>query len=107
MASKMNPGMMMAKKKPMKMAGGGMPMVKGKDGKMVPSFANDGVGKMKKGGMAGMHMMPNGKMMKDSAMKKMNMGGMANGGSASKRADGIASQGKTKGKMLKKGGMAC
>jgi len=106
MASKMNSGMMMAKKKPMKMADGGMPMVM-KGGQKVPAFAADGVGKMKKGGMAGMHMMPNGKMMKDSAMKKMNMGGMANGGSASKRADGIATQGKTKGKMLKKGGMAC
>lgn len=28
----------------------GMKMVKGKDGKMVPDFAADGVGKMKKGG---------------------------------------------------------
>lgn len=109
---------------------------------------------MKKGGMAGMHKMPDGKMMKDSAMKKggmpmkdgkpafmkkMNMGGMAgyatggnmnpkgatngssragenirfqkkgltegrvikmaSGGSVSARADGIASKGKTKGKM--------
>jgi hypothetical protein len=35
------------------------------------------------------------------AMKKMAMGG-----SASSRADGIASRGKTKGKMLAKGGMA-
>ena len=32
---------------------------------------------------------------------------MASGGSASSRADGIAQRGKTKGKMLKKGGMAC
>ena len=32
-------------------AGGKMEMVK-KGGKMVPSFAADGVGKMKKGGMA-------------------------------------------------------
>jgi len=40
-------------------------------------------------------------------MKKMSMGGMANGGSASKRADGIATKGKTKGKMLSKGGKAC
>ena len=39
-----------------------------KDGKSVPSFAADGVGKMKKGGAAGMHMMPGGKMMKDSDM---------------------------------------
>ena len=84
-------------------AGGGMPMVN-KGGKMVPSFAADGVGKMKKGGVAGMHKMPDGKMMKDSAMKKMNMGGMAKGGSASKRADGIAVKGKTKGTMLKHGG---
>jgi len=75
----------------------------------------------------GMHQMPDGKMMKNSAMnmggmagmkkggmpmkdgkpaflmgKKMNMGGMAkyaSGGSVSARADGIASKGKTKGKM--------
>jgi len=104
MASKMNPGMMaiMAKKKDgmhkmpdgkmmknsaMKMSSGGaMPM---KDGK--PAFIGDGKG-MKHGG---------------AAMKKMNMGGMANGGSASKRADGIAVKGKTKGKMLKSGGKAC
>jgi hypothetical protein len=56
-------------------ADGGMPMVM-KDGKKVPTFAADGVGKMKHGGMAksGMHKMPDGKMMKDSAMKN---GGMA------------------------------
>jgi hypothetical protein len=84
------------------MAGGGMPM---KDGK--PAFIGDGKGAMKKGGMAGgMHKMPDGKMMKDSAMKKMNMGGMAKGGSASARADGVATKGKTKGKMLAKGGKA-
>jgi hypothetical protein len=104
MASKMNPGFMamMAKKKGaapspmgkpvmkkgmdmakngMKMAGGGMPM---KDGK--PAFIGDGKGAMKHGGMT----------------KKM-----ASGGSASKRADGIAQSGNTQGKMLKKGGMAC
>jgi hypothetical protein len=42
-------------------------------------------------------------------MKKMKMGGMANGGSASKRADGVASKGKTKGTMIgmKMGGKAC
>jgi hypothetical protein len=39
-----------------------------KGGKKVPAFAADGIGKMKKGGMAGMHKMPDGKMMKDSAM---------------------------------------
>jgi hypothetical protein len=50
---KMSPGMMamMAKKKPMKMAEGGMPMVE-KDGKKVPAFAADGKGKMARGGMA-------------------------------------------------------
>ena len=88
MASKMNPGFMamMAKKKgapAKKMAGGGMPM---KDGK--PAFIGDGKG-MKHGGMA---------------MKKM-----ANGGSASSRADGVATKGKTKGTMIgmKMGGKAC
>jgi hypothetical protein len=99
MASKMNPGFMamMAKKKDgmhkmpdgkmmkdsamKKMASGGMPM---KDGK--PAFIGDGKGTMKHGGMT----------------KKM-----ASGGSASKRADGVATKGKTQGKMLKKGGMAC
>ena len=94
--AKMNAGMMamMAKKKPMKMAAGGMPMVM-KDGKKVPAFAADGKGAMKHGGN----------------VKKMNMGGMAyaKGGSASSRADGVATKGKTKGTMIKmnKGGMAC
>ena len=45
------------------------------------------------------------------AMPGMKKGGvtkkMASGGSASSRADGIAQRGKTKGKLLKKGGMAC
>jgi hypothetical protein len=88
MASKMNPGMMamMAKKKPMKMAAGGMPM---KDGK--PAFVGDGKGAMKKGGMT-----------------KMMGGGMAyaKGGSASARADGVAKKGKTKGTQIamQKGG---
>ena len=82
--AKMNAGMMaiMAKKKPMKMAGGGMPM---KDGK--PAFIGDGKGAMKHGGMA----------------KKMAAGGFT------RSADGIASKGKTKAKQItmKKGGMAC
>ncbi len=62
-----------------------MKMVKGKDGKMVPSFAADGVGKMAKGGMmkvkmkagGGMmsKMMPSGgKAMKNSAMPKKTKG---------------------------------
>lgn len=46
-------------------------------------------------------------MKKGMDMAKDGMKKMAGGGSASSRADGIASKGKTKGKMLKKGGMAC
>ena len=51
----------------------------------------------------GMHKMPDGKMMKNSAMKKM-----ANGGFV-RQADGVASKGKTKAKQIKmnKGGMPC
>ena len=93
---KMNPGMMaiMAKKKSMKMADGGMPMVE-KDGKKIPAFAADGKGKMAKGGMA----------MKKPA-KKMMGGGMA---MKMAKGGGIESKGKTKGKMItmKKGGKAC
>jgi hypothetical protein len=82
MASKMNPGFMamMAKKK-----AGAKKMAGGgmpmKDGK--PAFIGDGKG--------------------------MKHGGMANGGSASKRADGVATKGKTKGSMVKMnmGGKAC
>jgi hypothetical protein len=84
MASKMNPGFMamMAKKKgATKMAGGGMPM---KDGK--PAFIGDGKG-MKKGGMS-------------SKMGAVKTGSTPNG---------VASKGKTKGKMIKMnmGGKAC
>jgi hypothetical protein len=84
MATKMNPGMMamMAKKKgAAKMAGGGMPM---KDGK--PAFLNDGKG-MKKGGMS-------------SKMGAVKTGTTPNG---------VATKGKTKGKMIKMnmGGKAC
>ena len=92
---KMNPGMMaiMAKKKPVKMNGGGkMPMVM-KNGEKVPAFAADGEGKMAKGGMA----------MKKPAKKMMGGGmGYAKGG-------GIESKGKTKGTMIKmkSGGKAC
>jgi len=84
MATKMNPGFMamMAKKKG---AQEGSKADKAADKKQMMG--------MKKGGTA----------------KKMMGGGMAyaKGGSASARADGIAQKGKTKGKMLNKGGMAC
>jgi hypothetical protein len=93
------------KKKPMKMAAGGMPMVE-KDGKKVPAFAADGVGKMKKGGMAHSDMAKDKPMMKKVAAKAVKghekkMHGMARGG-------GIEIKGKTKGTMInmKKGG-AC
>jgi hypothetical protein len=49
-----------------KMNKGGMPMVM-KDGKKVPAYAADGVGKMNMGGMA----------KKKPAAKKMMAGGMA------------------------------
>jgi hypothetical protein len=102
-------------------ADGGMPMVN-KGGKMVPSFAADGVGKMAKGGeakaMVGKEMAFMKKKGAPAAMVKhekaemgMKKGGgvkkMAAGGSASKRADGVAKQGKTKGKMFNMGGKAC
>ena len=59
---------------------GGMAMVE-KDGKKVPAFAADGMGKMKSGGLAAGH----------------------------KAANGVASKGKTKGTMVKmaRGGKAC
>jgi len=80
-----------------KMATGGMAMVE-KDGKKVPAFAADGIGKMKKGGMAGKHVMPGGKVMKDSDMGKMAK--MSKGGcSKMAKGGGIEVRGKTKGKI--------
>ncbi len=105
---KMNPGMMamMAKKKSMKMADGGMPMVE-KDGKKVPAFAADGKGKMAKGGMAHSDIAKDKPMMKKVAAKAVKghekrMHGMARGG-------GVEVKGKTKGTMIKmnKGGRSC
>jgi len=105
---KMNPGMMamMAKKKTMKMADGGMPMVM-KDGKKVPAFAADGVGKMKHGGKVHSDISKDKPMMKKVAAKAVKghekrLHGMAKGG-------GIETKGKTKGTMIKmkSGGRAC
>jgi hypothetical protein len=105
---KMNPGMMamMAKKKSMKMADGGMPMVM-KDGKKVPAFAADGVGKMKHGGKVHSDIAKDKPMMKKVAATAVKghekrLHGMAKGG-------GIETKGKTKGTMIKmnKGGKAC
>ena len=100
MASKMNPGFMamMAKKKGAAPSAMGKPtMKKGMD------MAKDGMKKMASGGMP-MTMKDGQKVPAFAADGK---GKMATGGSASKRADGVASKGKTQGKMLKKGGMAC
>ena len=70
------------KLRPNNLKDGGMPMVM-KDGKKVPAYAADGVGKMNKGGMA-MKKKPTTKMMaggmaakKKPAAKKMMAGGMA------------------------------
>jgi hypothetical protein len=98
------------KKKPMKMAAGGMPMVE-KDGQKVPAFAADGKGKMAKGGMAHSDMAKDKPMMKKVAAsavkgheKRMHSAGvkkMAKGG-------GCEVRGKTKGTMIKmKKGGAC
>jgi hypothetical protein len=58
------------------------------------------LGGMKKGGKVkpGYHKMPNGKMMKDSAHKGMKK--MKSGGSVKKGCDGVATKGKTKGRMM-------
>jgi hypothetical protein len=86
-------------------------MVK-KGDKMVPSFAADGKGKMAKGGMAKSKMASGGiaSSLKSHASAPaskahagMKSGGMTKfsaGGSASKRADGVATKGKTKGTMI-------
>ena len=105
-------------------ADGGMPMVM-KDGQKVPAFAADGKGKMAKGGMAhkdvkmdkGMMQKAvnkhEGRLHKGQPMTKLAGGGMAASkmGSVKTSAtrDGVASKGKTKGKMIKMnmGGRAC
>jgi hypothetical protein len=110
-------------------ADGGMPMVN-KGGKMVPSFAADGVGKMKKGGMAKSDMKEDmkadlkqdkammqkavnkheGRLHKGASMTKLAKGGMApskmGAVKVGKTSDGIAEKGKTKGTMIamKRGG---
>ena len=95
----------MAKKKPMKMAGGGMPMVE-KDGKSIPAFAADGKGKMKHGGKVHSDVAKDKPMMTKVAAKAVKghekrLHGMAKGG-------GIETKGKTKGTMIKmKSGGKC
>lgn len=79
-------------------ASGGMPMVE-KDGKKVPAFAADGVGKMKKGGIA-TSLKAHAAAPASKAHAKMAKGGAI---------DGCATKGKTKGTMVKmaKGGRSC
>jgi hypothetical protein len=85
----------MKKKKPVAMKSGGkMPMVK-KNGKSVPAFAADGVGKMKKGGavkkkMGGAMMMKKKGYAKGGAMKKK---GYAKGGVTKKMSGGTMARG--------------
>ena len=109
MASKMNPGFMamMAKKKSAtKMAGGGMPM---KDGK--PAFIGDGKGAMKHGGISS-SLKAHASASASKAHAGMKKGGMPSKMGAVKTGstpNGVASKGKTKGKMVKMnmGGKAC
>ena len=94
----------------------GVPQSVGKDfsnadkGKSFSKGGDTMATKMNPGFMAmiakkkdGKHKMPDGKMMKDSAMKKMATGGFV------RSADGVASKGKTKAKQIKmkSGGMSC
>ena len=91
-------------------ADGGMPMKNGK-----PAFIDDGKGMAKggmaKGGMPAALAKHAGKPASKAhaGLKAGGMTKMANGGSASKRADGVASKGKTKGTMvgMKSGGKTC
>jgi hypothetical protein len=91
-------------------ADGGMPMVN-KGGKMVPSFAADGKGKMAKGGIAtSLKAHAAAPASKAHGMKKGGMAASKMGSvKTSATRDGVASKGKTKGKMIKMnmGGRAC
>jgi len=96
-------------------ASGGLNMVN-KGGKMVPDFAADGVGKMKKGGMAKADMKQDKSMMQKAVNKHEGrlhkgqpMTKLAAGGAFRKSANGVATKGKTKATMVKMnmGGKAC
>jgi len=91
MATKMNPGF--------------MAMIAKKKGMQEGSKADMASDKKQMMGMnkGGMHKMPDGKMMKNSAMKKMATGGFV------RQADGVATKGKTKAKQIKmkSGGATC
>ena len=118
---KMAKGDMMKEEKMMKREGRGMAKadmqkMMGKKKMMAGGMAKADTQKMMAGGKVkkGYHKMPDGKMMKDSehkGMKKMARGGMAekkmarggmmaHGGRVKKGCDGVATKGKTKGKMV-------
>jgi hypothetical protein len=107
MASKMNPGFMamMAKKKgapTKKMAGGGSTESGGRGVTTVP-----GDKKLGSPPRYATKILPSGSKPLTEQRPEKEGSGFKRGGSASSRADGIAAKGKTKGKMLTKGGMAC
>ena len=86
-------------------ASGGLNMVN-KGGKMVPDFAADGVGKMKKGGMAHEDVKMDKKMMQKAVNKHEGrlhkgqpMTKLAAGGAFRKSANGVATKGKTRWKL--------
>lgn len=79
---------------------GGMPMVRGKDGKMVPEFAADGKGKMMAGGKVKKYQMGGMPMADEMPMKRKKKRSMD---------DMMAVTGTGAGaprRMMKKGGMA-
>ena len=103
----------MEKKKGIKMPG------RGTMGSMMASLANDPKAKnaleqgkariapvkaagMKKGGKVkkGYHKMPDGKIMKGASHKMASGGKVKSGSSASRRADGCAVKGRTKGRIV-------
>ena len=77
-----------------------MPMVK-KNGKKVPAFAADGVGKMMKGGMA-KKKKPASKMMAGGMAKKKPAAKMMGGGMGKKKAGAYMYGGMTKKPAAKK-----
>ena len=73
-------------------------MVKGKDGKQVPFYAADGVGKMKAGGMT-KKSYAQGKMVKKGMAAGGKAKGKAKGGKSKVRGAGIARKGVRAAKM--------
>ena len=86
------------KTKKMMSAGGELKMVKGKDGKQVPFYAADGVGKMKAGGMT-KKSYAQGKMVKKGMAAGGKAKGKAKGGKSKVRGAGIARKGVRAAKM--------